>query len=131
MSASFKIKDNSRKLLGETEVKKEKILYMIGLKWQSIVTRIITQKRIVDTGRLRASMSFITSKRQGKGGGANNTKSTDFISGRARKDELVVGTNVEYARKNEMENRKGDFLRPSIMEYKDTYKQIAESVFRE
>jgi len=125
------IQDNSKKLLGETEEKKEKILYMIGLEWQRIVTKIITEKQIVDTGRLRASMSFITNKRQGKGAGVSNSKSTDFLSGRANKNELVVGSNVEYAEKNELTNRKGDFLRPSLLEHTRVYEQIAKSVFEE
>lgn len=125
------IEDNSDKFLGEEEKKKEKILYLIGLEWQKIVTKIITEKKIVDTGRLRASMSFITNKRQQKGVPVKETQSKDFLSGRANKDELIVGSNVEYAEKQELTNRKGDFLRPSLLEHKDTYQNIAEMVFKE
>ncbi len=125
------IQDNSKKLLGETEEKKEKILYMIGLEWQRIVTKIITEKKIVDTGRLRASMSFITNKRQVKGTRVPETLPKDYLSGRAGKDELIVGSNVEYAEKNELTNRKGDFLRPSLLEHTGVYQKIADSVFKE
>ena len=125
------IQDNSDKLLGEEEKKKDKILYEIGLEWQSIVTKILTEKKIVDTGRLRASMSFITNKKRVKGVPVKETKPQDFLSGRANKDELIVGSNVEYAEKNELENRKGDFLRPSLLEHTDIYQKIADSIFKE
>lgn len=125
------ITDNSDKLLGEEEKKKDKILYMIGLEWQKIVVEILTTKDIVDTGRLRASMSFITNKKRVKGTRVPETLPTDYLSGRANKDELVVGSNVEYAEKNELQNRKGDFLRPSLLEHADVYQKIADSIFKE
>lgn len=125
------ITDNSDKLLGEEEKKKDKILYMIGLEWQRIVVEILTTKNIVDTGRLRASMSFITNKKQVKGTRVPETLPRDYLSGRANKDELIVGSNVEYAEKNELQNRKGDFLRPSLLEHTDVYQKIADSIFKE
>lgn len=123
--------DNSGKFLEEEERKKEKLLYLIGLEWQKIVTEILTDKNIVDTGRLRASMSFITNKSSHEGVPVKETKKNDFLRGRANKDELIVGSNVEYAEKQELTNRKGDFLRPSLLEHQKTYQNIAEMVFKE
>jgi len=60
------ITDNSSLIKEELKKRKEKITYAIGLKWQKIATELVTVKRIVDTGRLRGSLTFITSAKAGR-----------------------------------------------------------------
>lgn len=133
MSFSYKFENNSDKVKREMEEREEAILYAIGLKWQSICSKIITKKKIIDTGRLRASLTFITPKRESdllyKGRGAD-VRSSDRLTGKSDKKTLVVGTNVEYARKQEFTNPKGSFLRQSIANYSNDYKKIAEEIWK-
>ena len=123
--------DNSSRLLNDMGNKKEEALFNIGLKWQEVVKKIITDQEEVDTGRMRASMSFITNKRKGPNVGASNSQSKDFLSGASGDDgRLIVGSNVGYARWNEFHNKKGAFLKPSLLRSKEDFKRIAESVLR-
>jgi len=118
----------------KTEMKRKigKMTYAIGLKWQSIATRLITAKRIVDTGRLRGSLTFITNKKTGVP--TNRTTDNipnDFLKGKAPAQTIVVGTNVSYAVKQEFGNPKGPYLKPSILNYKESYKNVAEHIMKE
>lgn len=125
---TVKYEDNSKYIQKEFKAKKTKILYAMGLKWLEICTKIITRNGIVDTGRLRASLSFITPKDNAGNGGF---KGGDKISGRAEEDNLIVGSNVKYAAKQELTNKKGSFIRPSVLDYKEDYKNIAETILKE
>lgn len=125
---SIKYDDNSKVVKSEFKAKKTKILYAMGLKWLEICTKIITRNGIVDTGRLRASLSFITPKDNGGNGAFKNE---DKINGRAEEDNLIVGSNVKYASRQELTNKKGSFIRPSVLNYKEDYKNIAETILKE
>lgn len=131
MSITINFDSNLSKIQIEENEKKEAILYAIGLKWQSIATKLITTLNIIDTGRLRGSLTFTTYK---KTGGPSNrvaaNKSSDYIKGSTDKDSLIVGSNVEYAAAQEANNKKGPFLRPSILDYRESYKKIAENIFK-
>ncbi len=107
---TIEIEDNYKEVMSEFNSKIDMISTAIGEKWRSIVTKEITVRKIVDTGRLRASMNYITDK-------ANR--------------EVVVGSPVEYALKNEMDNPKGPYLKPSLLEYQDSYKNIVEAIMEE
>ena len=133
IGVSVKMENNVKEVLKVEEEKKAKILYAIGLKWQSICSKIITQRKIVDTGRLRGSLTFITAREVGSPiNTVTENKSSDFLKGSSGdEDTLIVGSNVEYARKQEFENKKGAFLRPSILQYKNDYKDIAEQIWKE
>lgn len=133
IGVSVKMENNVKEVLKVEEEKKAKILYAIGLKWQSICSKIITQRKIVDTGRLRGSLTFITAREVGSPiNTVTENKSSDFLKGSSGdEDTLIVGSNVEYARKQEFENKKGAFLRPSVLDYKQDYKDIAEQIWKE
>lgn len=76
-TAGFRIeiqKNNRKSIDLELIMKKRKILKAWGIKWQELVTKVITIKKIVDTGRLRSSMNYYVT--------INN---------------VHVGTNVKYA----------------------------------
>lgn len=127
-NVNIKFEDNSKFIKSEFEVKKNKILYAMGLKWLEICTKIITVNGIVDTGRLRASLSFITPIESG-GNGAIETG--DDITGRSEEGSIIVGSNVKYAAKQELTNKKGSFIKPSILDYKEDYKEIAKTILKE
>lgn len=127
-NVNIKFEDNSKPIKSEYKAKKNKILYAIGLKWLEICTKIITVNGIVDTGRLRASLSFITPSESG-GNGA--VEIGDDITGRSEEGSIIVGSNVKYASKQELTNKKGSFIKPSILDYKEDYKEIAKNILKE
>ena len=127
-NTNIKFESNSKFIKEEFKIKKNKILYAMGLKWLEICSKIITVNGIVDTGRLRASLSFITPSESG-GNGANEIG--DSITGRSEEGSIIVGSNVVYAAKQELTNKKGSFIKPSVLDYKEDYKQIATTILKE
>lgn len=137
------VKNNRDELNNELERKKAKILEMIGLKWQEICTKIVTVEGIVDTGRLRASLSYCTPDKDSglnKFASSEHSEAEDALSGHRKENSIIVGTNVDYAMVQEMGSDGSEtraprparpFLRPSIEEYKDSYENIAKQVFEE
>lgn len=101
--------DNSSKVLAELKGKEGLICHAIGLKWEKIVKQIITIKGIVDTGALRNSMTFTVSM---------------------NKDEITVGSRLDYAAHNELYNKKGNFLKPSVLDYREVYEDLAEQILK-
>lgn len=131
MAIRVNMENNTRIVKRELTQKKERILYAWGLFWQSTSTKIITLNGIVDTGRLRASLSFITPTRSGDVGKVGNSKANDILNGSAPEGSLLVGSNVEYAAKQELGNKKGAFIRPAIMNYQEEYTNIAKNILKE
>lgn len=127
-----KFEDNSVKFKKDWENKRKKILWAWGLKWQELATKIITINRIVLTGRLRSSLTFITPDKTGSPKSrVPESKSSDFLSGSAPEDSLIVGSNVEYSARQELNNPKGAFVRPAILTYRDSYQNIAKQIMKE
>ena len=130
-------RNNRDELNNELERKKSMILEAIGLKWQEICTKIMTIEGIVDTGRLRASLSYCTpNKNSGlnKFANSDNSKPEDSLAGKNKKDKIIVGTNVDYAIVQELGSGKQaarPFLRPSIEDYADDYQDIAQQIFED
>lgn len=126
MSVSIKFENNLPQFENELKNKKQAISYAWGLKWLSLASQIITKNKIIDTGRLRASLSFITVNQNGNNGAF---ETGDNLIGSSGDDgTVIVGSNVKYAAKQEFENRKGPFVRPAITDYKDSYENIAKSI---
>lgn len=135
-NVEIKFEDNSNKFKTELNRKRMKLTYAIGLKWLEICTKIITVNGIVDTGRLRASLSFITpyqsSGANSFSGSAEDSKASDRIRGKSGEDGVViVGSNVKYASKQELTNKKGAFLKPSITDYKQDYEEVTKAILKE
>lgn len=110
---SIEFKDNSKNVLEQMSKNKNKALEMIGLKWQGAVTQEITQMKAVDTGRLRSSMTYQVD---------------------SRNDQVVVGTNVEYAPyvnygTSRMPAR--PFMENSVLNHKSDYQEIVANVLGE
>ena len=136
---SIRIKDNSQLVLEEFEKAVERALYAIGVKAvEGSVDAISGRYDIdpaVDTGRLRASISFITPTDKGGSGQPKpaNAQAGDELTGTAEQNTVVVGSNVEYAEPvhngtSKMAGR--PFLREGIDKTKDQMQEQAEKIFK-
>lgn len=101
---SIRIQDNTQKTKEELETAMERALYAIGVKGVEGSVDAISGKYdidpAVDTGRLRASISFVTANGEKGDSGAMsppNAQAGDKLSGKADKNSVIVGSNVEYA----------------------------------
>ena len=95
----IKIQDNSGKVLAELDKSIERAMFYAGNEVVNSTTDYMGQvdftgRDIVDTGRLRASLSYIT---QEQSGGNQAQKSGDNINGVADDNSVLWGSNVEYA----------------------------------
>lgn len=108
LNVTITVEDNSPEVLEAYDQAEERALYLCGVKIQEGATRSISGQytesmRAVDTGRLRASISFITPKQASgmspdyKKSPPPNASANDLLTGRADGHSVVFGTNVEYA----------------------------------
>lgn len=102
MRFTIRVENNSQLVLGELEKATERALYAIGVKAvEGSVDAISGRYSVdpaVDTGRLRASISWITKDEKGDSGQSSpNSKAGDKLTGSAEKNTVVVGSNVSYA----------------------------------
>lgn len=96
-----KLENNTAKVLGEFGSAMGRALYAIGVSAQGDVVKYMkkpdfTGRDIVDTGRLRGSISFVTPEQE-SGVYDNNADSSDALSGKGLENTVIIGTNVEYA----------------------------------
>lgn len=136
---SIRIKDNSQLVLDEAEKATERALYAIGVKAvEGSVDAISGRydiKPAVDTGRLRASISFITPTQKGGSGQPKpaNAQAGDELTGTAEENSVVVGSNVEYAEKVHNGDSKmaaRPFLREGIDKTKDKMQEQVTKIFK-
>lgn len=138
MNFQIKLEDNTPKVEEAEKQAIERALFAIGIKavegaTDSISGKYETQKA-VDTGRLRASISFITPTAKGESSyPAPNAEIGDKLSGKADEKTVVVGSNVEYAEyvhdgTSRMPPR--PFLREGIDKTKDDMKRQVEKIFK-
>lgn len=135
---SIKIEDNSKLVLNAEDKAIENALYAMGIKAVEGSVDAISGKygipKAVDTGRLRASISFITPTDSGGSGETNtNSKAGDKLTGTAEKNSVVVGSNVEYAEPvhngtSRMEGR--PFLRVGIEQTKGEMEKQVETILK-
>ena len=139
MRFTIRFEDNSKLMLSELESATERALYAIGVKAVEGSVDAISGKYsvdpAVDTGRLRASISFITPTEQGGSGQPKppNAQARDELSGSSEKNTVVVGSNVEYAEyvhngTSRMPGR--PFLREGIDKTKGDMERQAEKIFK-
>lgn len=139
MRFTIRVENNSQLVLEELEKATERALYAIGVKAvEGSVDAISGRYDIdpaVDTGRLRASISFITPTQKGDSGQPKpaNAQSGDELTGTSEKNTVVVGSNVEYAEyvhdgTSKMAGR--PFLREGIDKTKDKMQEQAEKIFK-
>lgn len=87
----------------------------------------------VDTGRLRNSITFATATAQGAAntsGGASAEPSDYAMHGNPGEDEVVIGTNVEYAPEQEYYGKKSHFLKDAATSHSDEYRKIMETAMK-
>ena len=135
---SIKVEDNSKLVLEAEKKAIEDALYAMGIKAVEGSVDAISGKygipKAVDTGRLRASISFITPTDSGDGGEANtHSKAGDRLTGTAEKNSVVVGSNVEYAEPvhngtSRMEGR--PFLRVGIEQTKGEMERQVTTILK-
>ena len=139
MRFTIRVQDNSKLVLEDLGEAMERALYAIGVKAvEGSVDAISGRydiKPAVDTGRLRASISFITPTQKGGSGQPKpaNAQAGDELTGTAEQNTVVVGSNVEYAEyvhngTSRMAGR--PFLREGIDKTKDQMQEQAEKIFK-
>lgn len=96
MSVKFTIEDNTPQLLAELERKKAELLDAWGNELYKAIYDTMTVDKVVDTGRLRGSISYSTPHKDYKNPTPANTMD-DFVQGVREDNTVVYGSNVEYA----------------------------------
>lgn len=139
MRFTIRVENNSQIVLEDLGEAMKRALYAIGVKAvEGSVDAISGRYDInpaVDTGRLRASISFITPTDKGDSGQPKpaNAKAGDELTGEAEQNTVVVGSNVEYAEyvhngTSKMAGR--PFLREGIEKTRDKMQEQAEKIFK-
>ena len=139
MRFTIRVENNSQLVLEELEKATDRALYAIGVKAVEGSVDAISGKYdidpAVDTGRLRASISFITPTDKGDSGQPKpaNAQAGDDLTGTSEKNTVVVGSNVEYAEKvhngdSKMPGR--PFITEGISKTKDKMQEQAEKIFK-
>lgn len=139
MRFTIRVENNSQLVLEDLGEAMERALYAIGVKAvEGSVDAISGRydiKPAVDTGRLRASISFITPTQKGGSGQPKpaNAQAGDELTGTAEQNTVVVGSNVEYAEKihngdSKMAGR--PFLREGIDKTKDQMQEQVDKIFK-
>ena len=139
MRFTIRVENNSQLVISELEKATERVLYAIGVKAvEGSVDAISGRYNIkpaVDTGRLRASISFITPTDKGGSGQPKpaNAQAGDELTGTAEQNTVVVGSNVSYSGfvhngTSKMASR--PFLREGIDKTKDKMQEQAEKIFK-
>ena len=138
-SITIRIENNANLAKEELEKATERALYAIGVKAvEGSVDAISGRYDIdpaVDTGRLRASISFITPTDKGGSGQPKpaNAQAGDELTGTAEQNTVVVGSNVSYSEfvhngTSKMAGR--PFLREGIEKTRDKMQEQAEKIFK-
>lgn len=139
MRFTIRVENNSQLVISELEKATERALYAIGVKAVEGSVDAISGKYdtapAVDTGRLRASISFITPTQKGDSGQPKpaNAQAGDELTGTAEQNTVVVGSNVSYSEfvhngTSKMAGR--PFLREGIDKTKDQMQEQAEKIFK-
>ena len=145
--SSFRITENNKKeILEKSDEAVERALEACGLKAEGYAARLCP----VDTGLLRNSIvsavggkepsktkyvadraqSKYASKKKKKGSKSKKEKKSGEYTGQIAPERygipyVIVGTNVEYARKIEFSEK--SYLRPALEDHIDQYKRIFDN----
>lgn len=96
MNFSINISDNSAEVLNELDKLMPEMLNAVGNELYKSVYNFMTEDKIVDTGRLRGSISYSTPYNNYNNPISANEPS-DFIKDVREKDTIIYGSNVPYA----------------------------------
>lgn len=134
------IQDMSPQVKQQFDYAVKRALYAIGITIQKGATESISglytkENKAVDTGRLRASISFITPDQRSPAMAAKpaTAVSSDTLSGRAPENTLIFGTNVSYAVYVHEGTKKvaaRPFLREGVDRVRDDVKDTVDRIFK-
>jgi hypothetical protein len=108
-------KSNVKEMKKLMEEANHAALLMIGEFIISIIVLTMTRLKIVDTGRLRASISYVVGKYSSFGKTktiAGKPNAEDRPEGIGKEDRIIIGTNVRYAARQEDLR---PYMRPSVV----------------
>ena len=124
-------KDYSKEVLAALEKGKRNALTAIGATAETHAKDNITADDLIDTGRLRNSITFATGDYSGIGTYSDN-EGNRYGDAKARNtpkdDEVAIGTNVEYAAYTELGTQHitaHHYLKRSVTDHQDEYKELA------
>lgn len=92
----IEIEDNSGKVLNEYENRKPELLNAFGNELYKSIYNFMTEDKIVDTGRLRGSISYSTEFNDYNQPIPAN-EPNDFVKGVRENNSILYGSNVPYA----------------------------------
>ena len=144
LSADVSMNFNDKEFLQNLDEKKMKALIMVGTQAEGYAKiEIESDPRRVDTGRLRNSITWATTKDHSSprfegGDDADEVDSDSGVDESSCPDDssVIIGTNVEYA----YEIHEGDesrrlapnrFLRNAVEKHMEEYKQIFDETLHE
>lgn len=130
----FTFSSNKELILSQTEEAIKTALETVGVQAQAHATAEITAQGAVDTGRLRASITYAVSgdstRQHTYSDDIGNSYSENINdAGDEKEHTLYLGTNVNYAPYVEMGTQKmpaRPFIRPAVENYLSEYQQIFE-----
>ena len=130
----FKFSSNKDLILAQTEEAIKTALETVGVQAQAHATAEITAQGAVDTGRLRASITYAVSGDSAREHAYSDDLGNGFTqsirdAGDEKEHTLYLGTNVNYAPYVEMGTQKmpaRPFIRPAVENYLSEYQQIFE-----
>lgn len=96
MDITIKVEDNTDLVRAELDAKMPEILNALGNELYKSIRNYMTEDNIVDTGRLRGSISYSTPYNDYNQPMSEN-QPNDFIQGIKEDKTVVYGSNVEYA----------------------------------
>ena len=133
MDFEIKFEDNSQKVLAELENKMPEILGAMGNEAYKGIYNFMTEDKVVDTGRLRGSISYSTPYEDYNQPTLAN-KGGDFITGNTEKDTVVIGSNVEYASYVETgtsRQRARNYIRTGTYRAVPQLQRVVENILKE
>lgn len=140
MKESVKVEDNSKEVLADFDKKTEQALLAIGTQAVKGIVEYMsipdfTGRDIVDTGRLRASISFLTPTTESGfvNGMVEESEGDDIVKGRSDPKSVIVGTNVNYAEWVNNGTKKQParhFLENGIENERDNMQELVDLIFR-
>lgn len=136
---NIKFESNKKQLLEDFDEKTEQALYAIGTQAVKGIVEYMsipdfTGRDIVDTGRLRASISFLTPQKESgfvQSSVADST-SDDILKGRSDPLSVLVGTNVNYAawvNNGTTKQPARHFLENGITRERDNMEEIVKAIY--
>ncbi|HSH36082.1 hypothetical protein [Schnuerera sp.] len=121
-------KSYKKEILEAIKEASETSLEAVGLEAQRDVTLKITGNKQVDTGRMRASVTYVAGDKKGQVTAdlQGNIHSEDNPQGQLSKDTLHIGSNVKYAPKQE---KTRPFLEPTVKNNMKRYSDMMQDIF--